>query len=116
MNAIRLSVTCLLVIAAAAHAGRTSGPASKVFVVQGFKNHAVKVSYKPDQPASVQVIGDGDSPLAVAVFDADGGRVALDAKNTDRFLLRWTPAGGKPYTVKIYNRGGVPARFQLKTN
>jgi hypothetical protein len=37
-------------------------------------------------------------------------------KNTDRFELKWTPTSSEPYAIKIKNRGGVPIRFQLKTN
>jgi hypothetical protein len=118
MTTTRLSIvaTLALVLATAADAGRSAGPASKVFLVQGFKALAIKVKFRGNEPAAVQVVGDGDSPLAVAVFDKDGARVVADTKNTDRFTVRWTPAEEQTFTVRVYNRGGVPNRFLLKTN
>ncbi len=117
MSPIRLLAACLLLLAAAAaQAGRTAGPAGKVFLVQGFKALSLKIKFKANEPATVEVIGDGDSPLAVAVFDPAGARVAIDTRNTDRFLLRWTPAAEQLYTVKVANRGGVPVNLRLKTN
>lgn len=105
-----------LSLVSVAEAGRLAGPGSKVFTVQGFKNYSVKVKFHPDQPAVVSIDGDGDSPLAVAVFDPAGNRVAADGKSTDRFSVRWTPKSNEAHVIRVYNRGGVPVRFSLKTN
>lgn len=114
---VRFAVACLILSGATvAEAGRRAGPASKVFTVQGFRVLTVKVKFTPGQTASVSVVGDGDSPLALIVLDANGKRAAADTKNTDRFSVRWTADGDEPYRIKVYNRGGVPVRFSLKTN
>jgi hypothetical protein len=107
---------CLLALAPAAEAGRLKGPASKVFVVQGFHSRTVKVQFRPNEPAAVEVIGDGDAPLAVVILTPDGKRVAADSRNTNRFELRWDARAAQPYQVKVYNRGGVPVRFRLRSN
>lgn len=110
------AAACLLLLCPAAEAGRLKGPASKVFLVQGFQSLALKVQFRPNEPAVVQVVGDGDAPLAVVVLGPDGKRVTADTRNTDRFVLRWPAQAAQPYVVKVYNRGGVPVRFRLSTN
>jgi hypothetical protein len=111
-----IAASVILLGVSVAEAGRVGGPGSKAFLVQGFKTHTVKVKFTPNQPAAVQVVGDGDAPLAVAVFDASGRQVTVDSRNTDRFLLRWTSNSDQPYHIRVFNRGGVPVRFMLKTN
>jgi hypothetical protein len=110
------AAVCLLVLAPATDAGRLKGPASKVFLVQGFRSLALTVQFKPNQPAIVRVIGDGDAPLAVVILGPDGKRITADTRNTDRFVLRWNAQSTQPYRVKVYNRGGVPVRFRLSSN
>jgi hypothetical protein len=110
------AAVCLLLLVPAAEAGRVKGPASKVFLVQGFRSLTLKVKFKPNEPASIQVIGDGDAPLAVVILGPDGKRVTADTRNTDSFVLRWNAQAAQSYQVKVYNRGGVPVRFRLSSN
>jgi hypothetical protein len=113
----RLVITLVLLAGCAeAFAGRVPGPGKKTAHVQGFDVVTYNVKFAPNKPAVVTVVGDGDSPLAVGVFDSKGKPVVVDVKNTDRFELKWTPTSSEPYAIKIKNRGGVPIRFQLKTN
>src|SRR5262245_18285950 len=102
---IRAAVCLLTLVPAAAEAGRLKGPASKVFTVQGFHSPSLKVQFKPNEQADVQVIGVGDAPLAVVILAPDGKRITADTRNTDRFVLRWSPSTTQPYLVKVYNRG-----------
>ena len=74
------------------------------------------VKFAPGKPAVVTVVGDGDAPLAVAIFDSAGKPVVMDTKNTDKFEMKWTPKSAEPYSIRIRSRGGVPTRFLLKTN
>jgi hypothetical protein len=114
---IRLLITlAVLACCAEALAGRVPGPGKKTAHVQGFAMVTYNVSFAPGKPAVVTVVGDGDSPLAVAIFDSTGKPVVVDMKNTDKFELKWTPTSSEPYAIKVKNRGGVPIRFQLKTN
>lgn len=111
-----LLVACVLAAGADALAGRIPGPGRKTAHVQGFAAVTYKVKFAPGQPAVVRVVGDGDSPMAVGVYDSAGRPAAVDTKSTDRFELRWTPRSPEPYTIKVMNRGGVPIRFVLRTN
>ncbi len=97
-------------------AGAEKGPLKRVSTVQGFSTVTFKVSFKPGERAVVVVQGDGDTTLAVVILDNEGRRVAASTKNVDRHLLRWTPDSEERYQIKVYNRGGVPNRFQLRTN
>ncbi len=97
-------------------AGAAKGPLKRTNTVQGFHTLTYKVRFEPGKPAVVVVQGDGDSPLVLVVVDAQGKRVTADVKNNDRPAVRFTPTSGEPYLLKIANRGGVPNRFQLKTN
>jgi hypothetical protein len=105
-----------LVLALPAEAGRVDGPMRPVRTVQGFHVWTFKVRFTPNQPATVTVQGDGDSPLSLVVLDAEGRRVAGDMRSGDRFQLRWVPTSAEPYQIKVHNRGGVPNRFRLTTN
>lgn len=114
---MRFAVVALLLVgAASAEAGRVPRPGKKVAQVQGFASVSYAVDFAPGKPAEVKVTGDGDAPLAVVILDYAGRRVTADARNTDNFTLRWTATSARPYKVVIYNRGGVPVRFHLKTN
>ncbi len=106
----------LAVLALPGWAGAARGPVRRSATVQGFHTLTLRLAFQPGQPAVVQVQGDGDSPLAVVVLDAQGRRVALDTRNPDRPTVRWTATTGAAYQIKIVNRGGVPNRFLLRTN
>jgi len=95
-------------------AGSSRGPINKVYIVQGFQVVTIKVLLRPRPSAVVNVLGDGDTNLDLVVLDSQGHRVGVDARPTDRCTVRWPPRAREPYTVKIYNRGGVPNRFQLR--
>jgi hypothetical protein len=98
-----------------AEAGAAKGVLKKVYTVQGFHVRTIKVAFTPDEPAVVTVQGDGDTALRLVVLDARGKRVA-GAKAGDKGRVRWTPTSSEPYRIKVYNRGGVPNRFLLRTN
>lgn len=110
------ALALLLTVPVSSEAGRLKGPASKVFTVQGFHFVTLRVQFKPNEPAVVQVVGDGDAPLAVLILNSEGKWIASDSRNTDRFLLRWNATSGQPYQVRVYNKGGVPVRFRLSSN
>jgi hypothetical protein len=97
-------------------AGAAKGPVKRVATVQGFGSVTLKVTFKPGQKAIVQVQGDGDTTLALVVLDRQGRRIGVSSKNVDKHILRWTPESNEPYQIKVYNRGGVPNRFLLRTN
>lgn len=111
-----LMVSAVLLTASTAEAGRLPGPGKKIECIQGFDLVTYRIKFAPGKPAVVTVLGDGDAALAVGIFDSQDREVKVDVKSTERFELRWTPAGSEPYTIKIKNRGGVPVRFHLKTN
>lgn len=114
---LRFAVVALLLFGtASAEAGRVPRPGKKLAQVQGFSSVSYSVDFAPGKPAEIKVTGDGDAPLAVVILDFAGRRVVVDGRNTDNFTLRWTATSSRPYKVVIYNRGGVPVRFHLKTN
>jgi hypothetical protein len=99
-----------------AEAGASKGSIKRVATVQGFYSITYKVAFKPGKPAVVLVQGDGDTALSLVILDPQGKRVTSDSKNGDKPSVRWTPTTDEPYQIKIYNRGGVPNRFLLRTN
>jgi hypothetical protein len=111
-----LAALLLAGLALPAQAGATKGPVRKTYTVQGFHTLTVKVAFQAGKPATVQVQGDGDTPLGIVVLDADGKRVAVDGKNPDNPSARWVPTQQGTYRIKIVNRGGVPNRIILRTN
>jgi hypothetical protein len=84
--------------------------------VQGFRIVVYKVTFKPNQPAVVQIQGDGDTLLSVVVLDHQGKKVTSSPNASETATVKWKPTSEEPYQIKIYNRGGVPNRFMLKTN
>ncbi len=98
------------------HAGSVDGARKRVGTVQGFKVQTYKLAFNPGEPAIVRVQGDGDTELSLVILDPKGKRVAADSNSSDKLSVRWTPKNSEPYQIKIYNRGGVPNRFLLRTN
>jgi hypothetical protein len=109
-------VLALGVAPAFAGAGAVPGPVSRSHSVQGFHNVAYKVTFAAGAPATIRVTGDGDTRLSLVVFDANGRRVTSDTRANDVLSVRFTPARQQTYQVRVYNKGGVPNRFSLKTN
>jgi hypothetical protein len=99
-----------------AQAGASNGPMKRVATVQSFSSVTFKVAFAPGEKAVVLVQGDGDTTLALVVLDQQGKRIAVSTKKEDKHVLRWTPTGNETYRIKVYNRGGVPNRFRLRTN
>jgi hypothetical protein len=97
-------------------AGAARGSLKRVATVQGFGSVTFKVAFKPGHKAVVVVQGDGDTTLALVVLNHQGHRVGVSSKNADKHVLRWTPDSSEPYQIKVFNRGGVPNRFLLRTN
>jgi hypothetical protein len=119
MRSLLLSLfagTILLATTTSVEAGAANGPMKRVYTVQSFNSRTFRVEFAPDEKAVVLVQGDGDTTLAVVVLDHQGRRVAVSSKNIDKHVLRWTPTSEEPYQIKVYNRGGVPNRFRLRTN
>jgi hypothetical protein len=119
MRAFILSLcagTVLLGTTLPVQAGADNGPLKRVATVQSFSSVTFKVAFTPDEKAVVVVQGDGDTTLAVVILDHKGRRVAASTKNVDKHTLRWTPDSDERYQIKVYNRGGVPNRFQLRSN
>jgi len=109
-------VLALGVSPAFAAAGAAPSPASRSTSVQGFHNVTYKITFAAGAPAVIRVTGDGDTQLALVVYDAAGKRVAADSRLNDVLIVRFTPAARGTYQVRVINRGGVPNRFSLKTN
>jgi hypothetical protein len=109
-------VLALGVAPALAGAGAVPGPVSRSYSVQGFHNVAYKVTFAAGASATIRVTGDGDTQLSLVVFDANGRRVASDTRANDVLSVRFTPARAQSYQIRVYNKGGVPNRFSLKTN
>jgi hypothetical protein len=109
-------VLALGVAPAFAEAGAAPGPASRSTSVQGFHSVSYKITFAAGAPAVIRVTGDGDTQLALVVYDAAGKRVTADTRLNDVLTVRFTPAARGTYQVRIVNRGGVPNRFVLKTN
>jgi hypothetical protein len=115
----RLLLACVLALGVApalAEAGAVPKPASRSRSVQGFHNVTYKITFAAGAPATIRVAGDGDTRMALVVFDAGGRRVAADTRANDVLTVRFTPARQGTYQVRVINRGGVPNRFSLKTN
>jgi hypothetical protein len=108
--------TVVLGMSLCVQAGAADGPLKRVSTVQSFSSRTYKVAFVPGKKAVVQVQGDGDTMLALVVLDHEGRRIAVSSKNEDKHTLRWMPATREPYQIKVYNRGGVPNRFRLRTN
>jgi hypothetical protein len=106
----------LLASAGPAWAGSPTGPVRRQHTVYGFHILTVKIAFQAGQPAVVRITGDGDTNLALGVFDSRGKSVGSDLRPTNCCAVRWMPASSEVYTIKVYNRGGVPNRFQLRTN
>jgi hypothetical protein len=106
----------LLASASRTWAGSPTGPVRREYTVYGFHILTVKVAFQAGQPAVVRISGDGDTNLALGVFDARGKQVGTDLRPTNYCAVRWSPARSEVYTIKVYNRGGVPNRFRLRTN
>jgi hypothetical protein len=104
-----------LALAGAAAAGAPGGPVRRVSTVQGFHVRTFRLAFTPGTPAVVAVQGDGDTALSLVVLDALGRRVTA-ARSGDSPAARWAATDAGPYQVKVYNRGGVPNRFLLRTN
>jgi hypothetical protein len=96
-------------------AGAANGSQERTHTVQAFRGVAYKMAFTPGQIAFVSVQGDGDTDLALVIYDAQGKRVTA-TKTGESPSIRWTPTSTAPYQIRIYNRGGVPNRFILKTN
>jgi hypothetical protein len=110
-----LAGVLLVGLAGAVEAGAANGSQQRSFTVQAFKGVGYKIAFTPGKAAVVTVQGDGDTDLALVIYDAKGKRVTA-TKTGERPSIRWTPTTTEPYQIRIYNRGGVPNRFTLQTN
>lgn len=66
--------------------------------------------------AEIGVIGDGDSPLALSVADADGNPVCTLPPGLAPALCRITPARNGFFSVTVQNAGAVENSYRLIGN
>src|SRR5262245_27124233 len=75
------------------------------------------IAFKGKDRASIVVIGDGKTYLALYVYDPDGNCVAWDDDATfgthDDLAAEWYPAQTASYTVEVRNLGMRRNAFQL---
>jgi hypothetical protein len=110
-----LALVLLLGLGGSVEAGAAKGSQQRTTTVQAFRGVAYRIAFTPGRLAVVNVQGDGDTDLALVIHDAQGKRVTA-TKPAESPSIRWTPTSTAPYQIRIYNRGGVPNRFTLRTN
>ena len=64
-------------------------------------------------PASILVIGDGDTDLDLYVFDANANLITEDTDNLDVCLCEWTATYTGQYYVAVKNWGNVYNEFTI---
>jgi hypothetical protein len=96
--------------------GIEQGPRLHTTVAPALGTHTYRESFRPDEPATVLIAGDGDSNLDLYVFDAAGRRICASEKLDDVEVCRWRPPASGAYTIHVVNRGRADNRYELRSN
>ena len=105
-----------LLVPTVALAGGTEGAGRGEGIVNARKVRHFTVEFSENEPAVVEVRGDGHSNLDCHVFDDRHNLVASDRDPADRCSLRWEPNWTGYYTILIVNRGAKSNHYTLTTN
>jgi hypothetical protein len=78
--------------------------------------HKYEQIFKKGRTAIVTVIGNGDTPLALYVFDENKNKITADLGPGDQCRVEWMPESNGAYSISIKNQGAVENRYRLVTN
>lgn len=106
----------LLTVSTVCFAGAVGGPKSKRDTVMPGKTDVYTIVFEGEEPAKIEVIGDGASDIDCYLFDNNGGLIRSDTDFTDTCLLQWTPAWTGKFSLRIVNTGKRPNEYRLNTN
>ncbi|MEY3459906.1 MAG: hypothetical protein RL215_3063 [Planctomycetota bacterium] len=113
-----LKMVCLTatVISGSVYGGSGDGPKVAKEIVEAHSTDAYMVTFRAGEPASVVVIGDGDTDLDLRVYDENGNLVASDLDSTDRCIVNWCPRWTGKFRILVQNLGSVYNRYEIATN
>ena len=80
-------------------------------VVEPGKEVVLTIVFKADEVAEFAVIGDGDAPLSVHIYDSKDILVAKDVealkRGSDLCFCEWTPKKEQDFRIVIKNHGTI---------
>lgn len=107
---------CVFFFAGLAFAGSTVGPRSHKDTVAPFGADKYALVFRGDEPAYIEVEGDGRSDLDCYAYDEGGNLVSHDNRTNDHCFVRWTPRKTGSFTLVIRNRSARPNNYRVFVN
>jgi hypothetical protein len=97
-----------------AQAGAVGGPKVAKYSLDGRSTDVFTIRFHAGETAKIGVAGDGDTDLALAVYDESGNLIAFHSGT--ECLVEWTPKWTGRFTIKVVNLGYVYNNYVLVTN
>ena len=112
-----LGLSALLLCAALVSGAPIPPIEPQAFDMPGFGQKVVTATFQGGERSVVIASGNGRSPLALYVYDADGNCVAKDdlapAATLDDVAVDWFPPTTGRYTVEMRNPGASANKVQM---
>lgn len=97
--------------------GATFGARSAFYDLNANRTHTFRITFDGGAPASIRVLGDGDTDLDCVVYDQNDRIVAQDVDDTDFCVLDWYPKTTSQHRLVIKNwHMEIYNRYHLTTN
>lgn len=115
-----LSLAALALLAGAlaipsVHAGRMEGPLVTIGLVPGGLSAHYDVNLTEGEPAVIAIVGNGNAPVELIVYDADG-HVSVGTGAADRKTVILGVYRTGTFRVEVRNPRAADATFTLMTN
>jgi len=93
--------------------GPVGGPKQAAERIEAGAVQRFTVDFVGGEPASVYLIGDGDSDLDLLILDETDTEICAGTRNADRELCRWMPRWTGSFTIYVKNQGGYYNDYQI---
>ncbi len=93
--------------------GPVGGPKQASERIEAGALQRFTVDFIGGEPASVYLIGDGDSDLDLLIVDETDTEICAGSRNADRELCRWMPRWTGSFTIYVKNQGGYYNDYQI---
>ena len=117
MKAIAKFFLVALLIGSTATASVASpipGPWRSVTSVNAFDSDFYTTTLRGGEYTAITIIGDGDTDLNVAVYNAAGQRITGTTGRGDKFTLRFVPSASGTYRIEVRNHGGIHNNYRIE--
>ncbi len=93
--------------------GPVGGPKQAASRIEAGALQRFTVDFVGGEPASVYLVGDGDSDLDLLILDETDTEICTGTRNADRELCRWMPRWTGSFTIYVKNQGGYYNDYQI---